>query len=200
MGEDELYDLLMRDLPFSRRSGGGVTLSGGEPALHPRFAGALAARLRDAGVQVLLETAGCFGWKAFSEQLLPNLDAVYFDVKLLDPGRHKAAIGVGNRRILENLERLSAAARAGAPSLLVRVPLAPGITDDPDNLAAIARHVRGLGLGSLALLPYNPLWLPKRRGLAKGEAGLAFKEERFMSESEVEACREVVRREGVSVT
>ena len=166
--------------------------------MHTRYAGSLALRLRSAGVHVLVETAGAFGWSAFAEHLLPHLDAVYIDVKILDPVRHRAAVGVDNRRILQNLERLAAVARSGTPSLLVRVPLVPGITDDAENLTAIASHVRALGLDRLALLPYNPLWLPKRRGLHEGDAGLSYREDRFLSEAEVESCREAVLKAGVS--
>lgn len=190
---------LLRDRPFYQRSGGGVTLSGGEPALHPAFAGALARGLGEAGVHVLMETAGNFGWAGFATHLLPHLDTIYFDVKVLDEVRHREATGVSNRRILENLRRLWALGRGGTPSLLVRVPLVPDVTSDAANLGAIAAHLRGLGMDRVALLPYNPLWIPKRRGLAEGDAGLGYRQERFLEPVELEACREVVRGEGLEV-
>ncbi|MFH2006045.1 MAG: glycyl-radical enzyme activating protein [bacterium] len=192
---EELTRQLLRDAPFYRRSGGGVTLSGGEPTLHARFAGALAARLRAADVEVLLETCGLFGWSTVEEHLLPHVTAVYFDLKLRDPARHQRATGHGNARILQNLRRLV----DRGTELLVRTPLVPGLTDDDDNLTAVATQVRELGLGRLALLPYNPLWLSKRCGLAAGEAGLAYDRDRWMTDEEVAHCEDVVRRVGLEV-
>ncbi len=196
---DEVVRRLLRDAPFYRRSGGGVTFSGGEPALHPTFAGQVAERLQAEGIPVLLETAGLFGWSAFATHLLPHLTEVYFDLKVFDPAVHRQVTGADNRRILENLRRLAVRAARGDVELLPRVPLVPGITTEAENLAAIAAFVRDLGLPRLALLPYNPLWIAKRRGLGSGEGGLRYHHDRFMQDAEVEPCREVVRRAGVEV-
>lgn len=192
---DELARLLKRDAPFYRRSGGGVTLSGGEPTLHAELAGRLARQLADASIPVLLETCGLFGWTAVEHHLLPHVTTVYFDLKLADPERHRAATGHDNRRILANLRRLV----DRGTDLLVRVPLVPGLTDDEKNLTAIARHVRGLGLTRLALLPYNPLWIPKREGLAAGSGNLPYAHREWMSDSDVARCADLVRAVGLEV-
>lgn len=192
---NRLARLLTRDAPFYRRSGGGVTLSGGEPTLHAALAGALAARLAEADIPVLLETCGLFGWTSVERQLLPHVATVYFDLKLADEARHRAATGHTNRRILVNLRRLV----DRGTDLLVRVPLVPGITDDDANLAAIALKVRELGLERLALLAYNPLWIPKRQGLAAGGGGLPYAHDRWMSEPEVARCVATVERAGLEV-
>jgi pyruvate formate lyase activating enzyme len=189
---EELAEVCGRDLPFYRQSGGGVTLSGGEPTLYPAFAGRLAAALRGRGIHVLLETCGHFGWAAFARYLLPHLDAVYCDVKIADPAAHRAQTGKDNALILANLARL---ARTGLP-VLPRVPLIPGITDGAENLRALAAHVRAAGLPRLALLPYNPLWVAKRRALG---LPLAYDHATWMKGEAVEACRTVVRAAGVEV-
>jgi pyruvate formate lyase activating enzyme len=189
---EDLVEVCSRDLPFYRQSGGGVTLSGGEPALHPAFAGRLAAALRARGVQVLLETCGHFGWAAFARHLLPYVSAVYYDVKLADPAAHRAHTGRDNALILANLARL---ARSGVP-VLPRVPLVPGITDGAENLRRLAEHVRAVGLQRLALLPYNPLWIAKRRALG---LPLPYDHAAWMKAEAVEACRAVVRAAGMEV-
>jgi len=192
---EELARLLTRDAPFYRRSGGGVTLSGGEPTLHAHLAGRLAARLAEAGIPVLLETCGLFGWTTVAHHLLPHVTTVFMDLKLADDQRHREATGHSNRRILENLSRLV----SRRTDLLVRVPLVPGLTDDAENLTAIARHVRALGLTQLALLPYNPLWIPKRQGLAAGGRALPYAHDRWMSDQDIARCADLIRSEGIEV-
>jgi pyruvate formate lyase activating enzyme len=182
----ELVEVLSRDEPFYRRSGGGVTLSGGEPALYPEHVGLLAASLASRGIHVLLETSGHFDWSLFEEHLLPHLGAIYFDLKIADPEAHKVHTGVDNRRIHENLGRL---ARAGFDELLVRFPLVPGITDSDDNLRAVAELAREHGLRELRLLPYNPLWIAKRLSLGME---LSYEDDRWMSEDEITRCRDLV--------
>jgi pyruvate formate lyase activating enzyme len=191
---EELAAALLRDEPFYRASGGGVTFSGGEPTLQHRALVALAGRLHAHGVHLLLETCGLFRPDPFFADLLPLLDLVYFDVKIADPSLHERYTGHSNREILANLERL---AREAAGRLLPRVPLVPGITDTDENLAAIARHLAGIGLGRVAVLPYNPLWVEKRAGL--GLPASACDRASFMSEAEVERCRTRLRDGGLEV-
>ena len=191
---DGLLRQLLRDVPFYRRSGGGVTFSGGEPTLHMAFAAALAEELAAAGVPVLLETCGHFDWDAFSSRLLPHLSAIYYDVKLADDGEHRHHTGRGNLRIWRNLERLAA---RGAPPVLPRIPLIPGVTDTADNLRALARGLRGVGLDLVAVLPYNPLWIEKR--LAQGRGPLAYAHEDWMSAGALARCRETLEREGLTI-
>jgi pyruvate formate lyase activating enzyme len=169
-----------------------VTLSGGEPTLYPEFAGRLAAALHAGGMHVLVETCGHFGWAAFARHVLPHVDAIYFDLKIADPAAHRAHTGRDNALILANLARL---ARTGLP-VLARVPLVPGLTDGDDNLRALAAHVRAAGLERLALLPYNPLWVKKRRALGRP---LPYGRTEWMPAAAVAHAREVVRAAGVEV-
>ncbi len=151
-----LVELVLRDLPFYRHSGGGVTLSGGEPTLYPDYVSAVLRPLREAGVHVALQTCGQFGWDEFASALLPRVDLVFYDVKIADRDAHREHTGVANDRILANLVRLLREARVPVHP---RIPLVPGITDGVANLRAIAAFLRSAGARDVSLLPYNPMGL-----------------------------------------
>lgn len=150
---EELAECLLRDLPFFEASGGGVTLSGGEPTLGMDYTGELAKRLKRSGIHVALETCGHFPWERFRDQLLPFLDLVFFDLKLLDPVDHEEHTGVDNRLLLENLVRLQ---ESRGPEVVVRTPLVPGITDRNENLQVIRAWLAEKGLHRHQVLPFNP--------------------------------------------
>ena len=184
---------LLRDEPFFRNSGGGVTFSGGEPTLHIGFLEEVAAELARRGVKMLLETCGLYRSAHLERRLLPLLEQVYFDVKLVDPAAHREHTGRGNRIILANLRRL---AHLAPHRLLPRVPLIPGITDTEENLRAVGRTLISMGLGRVALLPYNPLWIPKRLEL---QPDLPYAHDQFMTPARVGQCRRWVEEEGLEV-
>jgi pyruvate formate lyase activating enzyme len=187
---DNIVHLVRRDLPFFQRSGGGVTLSGGEPTIFMEHASELCRRLKSLGVHVLLETCGLFELPRFEALLQPHLDLIYFDLKIMDPALHRQYCGADNARILDNFKALSSRARQGGVEILPRVPLVPGITDTESNLARIASLLREAGWGRVALLPYNPLWIEKLATL--GETNFSLEGERFrrfMRPDELERCR-----------
>lgn len=153
---ERIVELVLRDLPYYRHSGGGLTLSGGEPTLYPDYLSAVLPPLRAAGVHVALQTCGQFDYDELAAKVLPHVDVVYYDVKLADRDAHRAHTGVANDRILANLVRL---VREGAVAVHPRIPLVPGITDGLENLAAVVAFLRTAGARDVALLPYNPLGL-----------------------------------------
>jgi pyruvate formate lyase activating enzyme len=177
---DELTELLLRDLPYYRHSRGGVTLSGGEPTLYPGFVSALLRELKKHAVHTCLETCGHFEYETFSRELLPDLDLVYFDLKLLDPAEHQRWTGNTNRRILDNLVRLH---RSNSVQLEVRVPMVPGITAASENLGAIHHFLVETGIHRVVFLAYNPLGLATTVKLGRQPSCLP---ERFMTAVEEE--------------
>jgi len=179
---DELLPHLLRDLPFYRNSGGGVTLSGGEATMFPRYVGELLRRLKEAGVHTLVETCGLFRLETFRERLLPHLDQIYYDVKFIDGALHERYTGRPNRVILENLEALAGLAPG---RVLPRVPLIPGLTADLDNLRAIGAFLRRLGFSEARLLPYNPLWAQKAVSVGRASG---YQHEGWLSREEQAAC------------
>lgn len=186
---DELGDLLLKDLHFYRSSQGGVTLSGGEPTRHHAYVARLLRRLQAAGVHTALQTCGVFASEPFCADLLPHLDLIYFDLKLVDPRLHRRYTGSDNATILANLAAL---ARRAPQRLAVRVPLVPGITTTEENLAAIALLLAELRITAWELLPYNPGGIAKRKMLAQVvPAGMP---ESFMRREEEEALRKQFSR------
>lgn len=132
----DLLDEVKKDAVFFETSGGGVTLSGGEPMAQAEAVAALSRRCREAGLHVALDTCGVVPWERYAE-VLPFVNLVLYDLKLWDAQRHRRATGVDNGRILENVRRMGA---AGVP-LWVRTPIIPGYTDDAANIAALGDFV-----------------------------------------------------------
>jgi len=137
-----LYDELVKDLSYYEQSGGGVTLSGGEPALQADFCAELMDRLQAAGIHTALDTCGMTSWTNLAK-ILPHTDLVLYDLKEMDPERHKTFTGHSNQVILENLVRLCNAIRAGSNGtrLWVRTPLIPGATASLENLSGIGAYL-----------------------------------------------------------
>lgn len=145
---EELVAELLKDRAYYEKSGGGVTLSGGEPTLQPRFCGALMDALKREGIHVALDTCGLCAPETFN-MLIEKADLILFDVKLIREDEHMKWTGVENRRILDNLEtvRNLVAASDGQKKLWIRTPLIPGATTTEENLKAIGFHLR-MALGS----------------------------------------------------
>jgi pyruvate formate lyase activating enzyme len=145
-----------RDVVFFDESGGGVTVSGGEPLSQPDFAEALLAGCRERRIHTALDTCG-FADRDVALRVSRYADVVLYDLKLLDSAAHRKYTGVPSEPILANLAALTEAGR----NLIVRVPLIPGINDGPENLAALADFVWQLGLRRIDLLPYHKIGMDK---------------------------------------
>jgi pyruvate formate lyase activating enzyme len=158
-----VLDEVRRDAPFYQ-DGGGLTLTGGEPALQPDFAEALLRLASDEGIDTAIETCGHVPWPNL-ERLLPRLDRVLFDVKHIDPEVHRAFTGAGIELILDNLRRL---ADTGV-TWVARLPLIPGFNATEESVQAIGRFVAGLpgAAKRVDLLPYHTLGRAKYAALAQ---------------------------------
>jgi len=132
----ELFDDMAADQPFWKRSGGGITLSGGEPLAQPDFVSAFLQLCRENYVHSVIESC-LHAPRSIIKDVLFQADQIICDIKIMDANRHKAFIGVSNELILENLAILL---QSGKP-VLVRIPLIPSINDDRDNLVATGRFL-----------------------------------------------------------
>lgn len=127
----------LRDRVFYEKSGGGVTLSGGEPALQADFSKALMSALKEEEVHVALDTCGGVSWRRL-EPLVELADLVLFDLKIMDSNAHLRYTGIPLQLVLDNAR---AVAETGKP-MWVRTPVIPGYTDDEENIRLIARFIR----------------------------------------------------------
>lgn len=156
----ELVETVAEDRAFYESSGGGVTLSGGEPTSQFTFVRAFLAACRAEGLHTAIETSGHVD-RARLAELLPLLDVIQFDLKLADTTEHGRLTGVGNRKILENARWLAA---VGAP-VAFRIPLVPGVTDTETNLRETAAFLTGIGVHRVEICPYHTGWERKLRWL-----------------------------------
>jgi pyruvate formate lyase activating enzyme len=151
---DELMETLLADRPYYEESGGGVTLSGGEPVLQEEFAGALLGACKAGGIHTALQTAGNYPFSRL-EKLLPLLDLVMFDLKAFSPEIYRSAVGAGEGRVFDNLKTLAGSFRG---ELAVRTPVVGGINDSDEEIEGIARMAGELGnVSYYQLIPYHSL-------------------------------------------
>lgn len=166
-GEDisveELMPRLIKDDFYFRRSGGGITLSGGECLAQPDFAPHILHACHDLGYNTAIETTG-YSSKENIDKYLPHLDYVLMDIKHMSSAKHKEFTGVNNEVILENAAYF---AKSGV-NLTIRVPVIPGFNNTPQEIEDIAQFAASLpGVESLHLLPYHRLGEGKYEGLGR---------------------------------
>lgn len=165
MSVAEVVAEVARDQMFYDESSGGVTFSGGEPLSQPEFLAEVLAACRERGWHTAVDTCG-FARDEVVRKVAPLVNLFLFDLKMMDDARHRQLTGVSNGPILANLEALDRSHDA----LWIRVPLIPGVNDDPTNLEATAQFVARLRhVRRVSLLPYHPTAADKFRRL-----GMAF--------------------------
>ncbi len=161
----QVLDEVERDSPFYRNTGGGMTLSGGEPTMQAEFSSAILKGCKERSIHTAMETCGYAKWDTLNE-MLPDLDLVYIDIKHMSSTAHKKLTAKSNATILENIRR--AAESYPDLSIIVRVPVVPGINDSDENIGETARFVRHLGPGrKIELLPYHRLGIPNYEALSR---------------------------------
>jgi pyruvate formate lyase activating enzyme len=152
---DQVLAEVEKDKPFYKHSGGGLTVSGGEPLAQPEFTHDLLAEARARGMNTALDTCGFAPWEVL-EKVLRVADHVLLDLKHMDSAAHRAYCGAPNDLILANARRLAEEAR----ELRFRIPLIPGFNDGEENLARTADFIRGLCRNGkeceVDILPYHP--------------------------------------------
>ena len=170
MSVEEIVGKVVKYKAFFDRSGGGVTLSGGEPTLPVEFTSTLLKQLKVEGIHTLLETSGMFNLATFESLLLPFIDTIYYDIKLIDPYDHERYCGVSNEIILDNFIRLHEKSALGSVELLPRTPLIPGITDSERNIGQLSEFYSKHQVEKAVLLANNPVWIQKLGRLGREES------------------------------
>ncbi len=156
----ELMDIILKDRVFFDRTSGGVTFSGGEPTVYLDFLLELLKELKENGINSAIETCGYFDFNSFSV-LIPFLDLVYFDLKIIDRTLHRRYTGMDNANILDNLKKISDPGN----EIIIRFPFIPGFTDDISNIMAIIKVMHENKLKRLDILPYHRLGKEKYKKL-----------------------------------
>ena len=159
----EIMPEILADLPYYRRSDGGVTLSGGEVLAQADFAAELLKACKEAGLHTAIESTANAPYSDI-EKLLPYLDLYLMDIKHMDSAKHKEYTGASNERILENAKLI---AESGV-DLIIRTPVIPTFNDGREEIKAIADFARSLGaVKEYHLLPYHRLGTDKYTGLGR---------------------------------
>ncbi len=159
----ELMPELLADEPFFRRSGGGITLSGGEILAQPDFARDLLRACKENGLHTAVESTANAPYESI-EKILPYLDLFLMDIKHIDSAKHREYTGAPNERILENARRL---AQSGV-ELIIRTPVVPSFNDTAEEIRAIAKFASSLpNVKEHHLLPYHRLGQDKYAGLSR---------------------------------
>lgn len=160
----EIFREVEKDSLFYFHSGGGVTLSGGEPLAQAGFTEALLERCVTHGIPTALETSGRASGESLA-RVLPWTDTLFYDLKHMNADAHRRLTGKDNALILDNLARADAS--DSRFSLVIRMPVIPGCNDDPANLEALGRHCRNLAkLTEIQLLPYHRLGIETYRRMS----------------------------------
>lgn len=152
MSLEEVMNIVEKDRGFYEKSGGGVTISGGEPLVQADFTKAILAECQKAGIHTCLESTFDAGWEVI-EPVIKHADLIISDIKVMDDEVHKKWTGASNKLILENLKKIA----AGGHEMILRIPVIPGINDDDANISATAEYINeniGKSLRTLQLLSF----------------------------------------------
>lgn len=161
---EEVMEEVLKDIAHFRRSGGGLTLSGGECLMQPEFASALLQAAKDAGITTAIETTSFAPFEIIEDKILPFVDTYMMDIKHMNSAKHKLFTSQPNERILSNAKKIAA---SGA-NLIIRTPVIPTFNDTPEEILEIAQFARSLsGVKKHHLLPYHRLGSDKYAELGR---------------------------------
>lgn len=180
-----IMDEVMKDTLFYETSGGGMTISGGEPMAQFAFTRTLLKAAKEKGLHICLDTCGFAPFDQY-QQIIDSVDIFLYDLKETDPQKHKEFTGVPLSPILDNLKKLD---EAGAKTIL-RCPLIPGLNDREDHLLKIAKIANSMkNLKEIYILPYHPLGISKNHMIGKKNS---FNDKTFPKEKTVDTCLKTI--------
>lgn len=186
----EVMQQVLRDMPYYRRSGGGMTLSGGEALCQQEFVTALLSEAKAHGINTAVETTACLPFYMIEPQL-KLLDTVLMDIKHTNSEKHEQFTTMRNELILDNAKRIA----ASGTHLIIRVPTIPTFNDTEEEIRDIARFAASLpGVNEIHLLPYHRLGYDKYLGL---ERNYGMGELPVPTAEKMERLRRVAENEGL---
>jgi pyruvate formate lyase activating enzyme len=159
----DVIEEVEKDRIFYEQSGGGATLSGGEPLGQPEFCGKILTALNKKNIPAALDTSGLAPWEVLATNA-GKADIVLYDLKIIDASKHKKYTGVSNALILDNLKKLSGAHE----NIVIRIPLAAGVNDDDENIRSTIDFLKPLEtINKVSLLKYHKGGVEKYKNLGK---------------------------------
>jgi pyruvate formate lyase activating enzyme len=161
MTVEEVLGQVLDDKIFYQNSGGGLTVSGGEPLVQGEFVTELCRRAKEEGIHTALDTSGYASWSVM-KKILRYIDLVLFDVKHMDVTKHKDGTGISNELVLENARKTASTARTW-----IRVPLIPGFNDSKRDIEELAGFASGLNVEKISILPYHEYGIAKYTKLGR---------------------------------
>lgn len=190
----EILQRVCKDMPFYENSGGGVTISGGEPLSQPEFVLQFLKRLKECNIHTALDTTGHVSGEIL-ERVLPYTDLFLYDLKQMDSEQHRLVTGVANERILENAQRI---AGAGA-KMQIRIPVIPDFNDSEESIRETGMFCRSLGsaVTVVQLLPYHNLGVMKYQRIDNRRIVL---EAKPPSENKILSLKQLLESLGLPVT
>jgi pyruvate formate lyase activating enzyme len=189
---EEVVKELEKDEIFYKNSGGGITISGGEPTMYPRFTLGLLKRCKESGYHTTLDTCGYVKWENL-EQILRYVDLVLYDLKHMNSEKHREQTGVPNELIHENLKRMDEIDQ----TYIIRVPLIPECNDSKEDIEDMARFLSMLkNIKYIELLPYHQFGISKY-----GQLGIEYrlKDLRPLTPEHLDQIGKKMRRHGLNV-
>jgi len=159
MTVSELFEEVKKDEPFYRSSNGGVSLGGGEPLMQFEFTREFLKKCKEHALHTAIETCGHVPWEHFTG-ILEYVDLVYYDIKHMNPIKHRELVGVSNDLILRNARHILS---NGHAQVIIRVPTIPRLNDSEENIKTTASFVAESGGKMMELLPYHRLGMSKYR-------------------------------------
>jgi len=189
MSVDEVLAEVEKDRPFYRRSGGGVTIGGGEPLAQYRFTAELLEAADDAYLHTAIETCGHALWKHF-EIVLRHVDLLQVDLKHMDPDMHRKLTGQSNDLILDNLKKIPSV--KDPQDVVIRIPIIPGCNDSALNIKETARFVAEIGFSQVELIPYHKMGVSKY-----AQYGMVYTLEETAARTEIQDLRDIVESFGL---
>jgi pyruvate formate lyase activating enzyme len=181
---------LLSDMPYYRRSGGGITLSGGECLMQSEFVTDVLKLVKEEGISTAVDTSGAVEWSRI-EATLPYTDIYLYDIKCASSDLHEKFTGKDNRQILENLDRLTKCGKR----IFIRIPVIPGFNDGSEEMEKIARILSSVGgIERLTLMPYHTLGKNKYETLGMTPR---FNTSARISDKKLEEYKEIFIKNGI---
>ncbi len=194
MTVDEVMEIARRDMVFFEKSGGGVTVGGGEAAAQPAFAREILRRCQEEGIHTAMETCGYAPWESF-KSVIQYVDLLLYDIKHMDTIAHKAKTGVDNRLILDNAVKASQMVR----EMIVRFPLIPDFNDSEENVQRMGMFIKDNmpGVRRVDILRYHSVGESKHARIGRE---YLFKAENELSDEKVNSLKSILESFGLHVT